>query len=294
MKISVFRISQFQKWLLNYVKVRKCCSYNILKSNLKSNSEFLTRLILYFCCVNHFFKIYQRNIYGVIGTLVFHILLVASFLLAEVDMKGNIREEPLVIEFPEILPEEEKAPDIQKTEETVARDNAANNLTNVASNRLSLQNNSKSPDKFFDEEYQKEVNNAKQLVSNVNNQLSKEKLNINDIKMPVETTEGMNPDSIKNTIYTGESNIVYYLENRYHVSLPIPVYLAKGGGKIIVDIVVDRSGRVTQATPRADRSIRDEQIIFYAQAAALRTLFNADPSAPPAQRGSIHYTFIAQ
>jgi hypothetical protein len=244
--------------------------------------------------VNHFFKIYQRNIYGVIGTLVFHILLVASFLLAEVDMKGNIREEPLVIEFTDILPEEEKLPDTESPEKMAAVDNATNNLTNAASNRLSVQNNSKSPDKFFDDDYQNEVNNAKQLVSSVNNQLSKEILNINDIKMPVESTEGMNPDSIKNTIYTGESNIVYYLENRYHVSLPIPVYLAKGGGKIIVDIVVDRSGKVTQAAARQDRSIRDEQIVFYAQAAALRTLFNADPAAPSAQRGSIHYTFIAQ
>ena len=49
------------------------------------------------------------------GTLVFHILLFASFLLAEIDMKGNIKEEPLVIEFPDILPEEEVTePEMEK------------------------------------------------------------------------------------------------------------------------------------------------------------------------------------
>lgn len=247
--------------------------------------------------MNNLLKIYQRNVYGVIGTLVFHILLVGSFLLAEVDMKGNIREEPLVIEFPDILPEEEEVKvqvEDNPEELSTPADKTVNNLTNAASNRLSDRSNTNTPDKFFDDQYLKEINEAKQLVSNVNNQLSKEKLNIGDIKMPVETTEGMNPDSIKNTIYAGESNIVYYLENRYHVSLPIPVYLAKGGGKIIVDIVVDRNGRVTQATPRTDRSIQDEQIMFYARAAALKTLFNADPSAPAAQRGTIHYTFVAQ
>jgi len=247
--------------------------------------------------VNNFSKIYHRNVYGVIGTLVFHILLVASFLLAEVEMKGNIKEEPLVIEFPDILPEEEevKLP-VEDTPEDVSKpaDKTVNNLTNAASNRLSDRNNTNTPDKYFDDQYSKEINEAKQLVSNVNKQLSKEKLNIEDIKMPVETTEGMNPDSIKNANYTGESNVVYYLENRYHVSLPIPVYLAKGGGKIIVDIVVDRNGRVAQATPRSDQSVRDEQIIYYARAAALRTMFNTDPSAPAAQRGTIHYTFIAQ
>ena len=230
------------------------------------------------------------------GTLVFHILLIAAFLLAEVEMKGNIKEEPLVIEFPDILPEEEeKVQEEEKTENlTTPVNRTTNNLTNAASNRLSERNNTKSTDKFFDDEYLKEVNEAKNLVSNVNNQLAKEKVNINDIKMPVETTEGMNPDSIKNIVYTGESNIVYYLENRYHMSLPIPVYLAQGGGKIVIDIVVDRNGKVTQAIPKPDKTIRDEQIIIYAQAAALRTIFNSDPKAPVAQRGTIHYTFIAQ
>jgi len=230
------------------------------------------------------------------GTLVFHILLIAAFLLAEVDMKGNIKEVPLVIEFPDILPEEEVRIPVQEKQEdlTVPDNRSFNNLTNTASNKLSVEKSTTSKDKFFDDSYLKEVNKAKQLVSNVNNQLAKEKVNLDDIKMPVETTEGMNPDSIKNIIYTGESNIVYYLENRYHVSLPIPVYLAQGGGKIVIEIVVDRQGKVIQATPKAGQKIRDEQIIIYAQAAALRTLFNADQKAPSAQKGTIHYTFIAQ
>jgi hypothetical protein len=246
--------------------------------------------------VKYLVKIYRRNIYGVMGTLVFHIVLFTTLLLAEVEMKGNIKEEALLIEFPDIMPEEtEKIPEEKKPEDlTIPFDKTDNNLTNAASNRLSAEKNISAKDKFFDESYQKEVNEAKQMVSNVNNQLSKEKINIDDIKMPVETTEGMDPDSIKNVIYTGESNIVYYLENRYHVSLPIPVYLAQGGGKIIIDIVVDRQGKVIQATPKPGQKVRDEQIIFYAQAAALRTLFNADPKAPSSQKGTIHYTFIQQ
>ena len=230
------------------------------------------------------------------GTLVFHILLFTTLLLAEVKMKGNIKEESLLIEFPDILPDEaEKIPEEKKPEDLAASlDKTNDNLTNAASNRLSVEKSTTSKDKFFDDSYQKEVNEAKQLVSNVNNQLAKEKVNLDDIKMPVETTEGMNPDSIKNIIYTGESNIVYYLENRYHVSLPIPVYLAQGGGKIVIEIVVDRQGKVIQATPMAGQIIRDEQIIVYSQASASRTLFNADPKAPSAQKGTIHYTFIAQ
>ncbi|NLB91993.1 MAG: hypothetical protein GX792_01080, partial [Bacteroidales bacterium] len=83
-------------------------------------------------------------------------------------------------------------------------------------------------------------------------------------------------------------------ENRYHLRLPIPVYLAQSGGVVIVDITVDRNGRVTQANPRSNPYIRDELIYIYAKAAASRTVFNADQNAPNPQKGTIHYTFIAQ
>jgi len=245
--------------------------------------------------VKYLVKIYRRYIYGVMGTLVFHILLFSSFLLAEVDIKGNVKEEPLIIEFPDILPEEEvmEKEEIKPDDLNAPESKSANNLTNAASNRLSVKSNT-SNEKFFDDDYSKEVNDAKNLVSNVNNQLAKEKVKMEDIKMPVETTEGMNPDSIKNIIYTGESNIEYFLENRYHVSLPIPIYLAKGGGKVIIEIIVDRQGRVTQAKTATGNKVRDEQMLMYAQAAALKTMFNADPKAPAAQKGTIHYNFVAQ
>jgi len=246
--------------------------------------------------VGKLYKIYKRNIYGVIGTLVFHIMLFSVFLLAEVDMKGSFREEELLIEFPDLLPEEEIYEDEPAQDESeplpseasAASQETQSSRTNIASNRLSQE------DEFFDEDYLREVEAARQLVSDVNNQLAKEPVKLEDIQMPVQTTEGMNPDSIKNVIYTGESNIVYYLENRYHIRLPIPVYLAQGGGLVVVDIAVNRQGQVIQAEPRSNPAIRDEQIYLYAKAAASRTIFNADPSAPEPQKGTIHYTFIAQ
>jgi outer membrane biosynthesis protein TonB len=229
------------------------------------------------------------------GTLIFHILLFSAFLLADINIKGNVKEEEIIIDFPDIPPEPEK-PVEEKTEQMEDIPNEASQpnvestkrTTNKASNQLATK------DKFFDEDYQKEVEEAQKMVSNVNKQLSKKVVDINDIKMPVESTEGMNPDSIKNVIYTGESNITYYLENRYHVRLPIPVYLAQGGGKVIVNIVVDRQGRVIKAEAQKNPAIRDKNIYTYAEVAASKTIFNADPSAPAEQQGTIHYTFIAQ
>ena len=229
------------------------------------------------------------------GTLLFHILLIGAFLLAEVDMKGNVKEEAILIEFPDILPDREQVDQEEKqTEDDNVENNTSERLTNAASNRMATQNVTKSVNEFLNEDYLKEVEAAKKLSSDVNRQLSKEIVDINDIKMPVETTEGLDPDSLKNKKYSGESNIVYYLENRYHVSLPIPVYLTLSGGKVIVDIVVNRNGIVIQATPRVDTKFADEQIYLYAKAAALHTIFNADSGAPAEQKGTIHYTFVPQ
>lgn len=230
------------------------------------------------------------------GTLIFHILLFSFFLLTDVNIKGTAREEELLIEFPDIIPEiEEEHPEQQEEDRPPMPNEASAQLSQTQSSRTNIASNRMAQGKeFFDEDYMSEVEAAKQLVAEVNNQLSKEALNLDDIKMPEQTTEGMTREEIENEVYSGESNIVYYLENRYHLRLPIPVYLAQSGGLVIVDITVDRNGRVTQANPRSNPSIRDELIYIYAKAAASRTVFNADQNAPNPQKGTIHYTFIAQ
>lgn len=243
-----------------------------------------------------FGELYRRNIYGVIGTLVFHILLFSAFLLADVDIKGNVKEEEILIEFPEELlePELNEPESPEDNQEKMAPEQTSNTRTNIASNRSATEKTTTSTDDFFDDDYLKEVEAAKRLVSNVNENLAKEVIDLSDIKMPVETTEGMDRDSIKNIIYAGESNIVYYLDNRYHISLPVPVYLSQGGGTVVVNIVVNRQGKVVEAVPQESKSIRDKQIYAYAREAAIRTVFNSDNTAPEAQKGTIQYTFVAQ
>ena len=230
------------------------------------------------------------------GTLIFHILLFSLFLLADVDMKGTIQEEVLLIEFPDNFPEPEPVSEVvmEQQEGEPLSNQASSALNQTQSNRTIASNRLARNDEFFDEDYMREVESARQLVADVNNQLSKEKVNLDDIKMPVQSTEGMDPKTIENVVYTGESNIVYYLEDRYHVSLPIPVYLTQNGGLVVVDIAVNRQGRVIEAETRKNSSVRDEQIYLYAKAAASRTVFNAKPDAPNPQRGTIHYTFVAQ
>jgi hypothetical protein len=112
--------------------------------------------------------------------------------------------------------------------------------------------------------------------------------------MPVASTEGMTREEAKRSTFKGKSNIRYKLGNRYHLQLPIPVYLAQGGGEVVVDITVGRNGDVLVAAPRTNSSLDDPMILAYAKQAAEKTLFNADNSAPEKERGTITYLFVAQ
>lgn len=245
--------------------------------------------------MNKLGRLYRRNIYGVMGTLVFHILLVGLFLVAEMDLKREMTESAIIIEFPvEEFIEQEVPEDPEQDNMSQDMTSLPSSRTNMPSSASSVERRQASRESFFDESYQKEIENARNLVADVNKQLLKEIPDLSKIRMPEAVSEGMDPDSISNIIYSGDSNIEYQLDNRYHLRLPIPIYLAKGGGTVMVDISVNRQGRVVEAVPRRNPSVKDEQIYLYAQAAAQRTTFNQDQSAPNPQKGTIRYTFIAQ
>jgi len=253
-------------------------------------------IYLYFCdLMKSLVKLYKHNIYSVMGTLVFHIILVGFFLPAEMNIRVSFREVPVLVEIPfemmeeEIVEQPEEKSEIQSTNDPSAMINQSASMTNRPSNRTS-----RGGERFFDENYQQDIEAAQKLASDVSNQLSKKIVDINSIEMPEDNTEGKKKDEISNLVYSGESNIEYHLENRYHLRLPIPVYLAKGGGVVTVDIAVNREGRVVSAKPRNTSSVRDDQVYLYARAAAERTLFNRDPSAPEIQNGTIRYTLVAQ
>ena len=243
--------------------------------------------------------LYRKNIYGVMGTLIFHILLVTIIWLAELNMNAKIeKEEVILIDFP--IPEDIKEvpkPEMEKQQEkNIASDQSMkNNQQSASNNAVNDDPNNKAvrKDKFFDENYNNDIEVAKKMVADVNKQLSKKIPAIKKYEMPEATTEGQDPDSIKNVIYSGKSNIHYFLEKRFHIRLPIPVYLAKSGGEIKVDIQVDRSGQVIKATSASTRA-GDPMLTEYAIQAAERSVFNTDTKAPPVQKGTITYKFVAQ
>jgi len=241
-------------------------------------------------------RLYRDNLNAIIVTLAIHLGVMVALLFVQLRNSMDIPEEAL---FLDMVTEEIKVPDPKKDQIEIGDQSLSSGGSRGANNsnravNLGDQTGRTSGDPFFDREYAKEVAEAKKLASDVNKNLAREIPKIGDIPMPVASTEGMSRDEAKRSSFKGKSNIHYKLGNRYHQQLPIPVYLAQGGGEVVVDITVDRNGEVLSAEPRGNSKLSDPMVLAYAKQAAEKTLFNPDNAAPEKERGTITYLFVAQ
>ena len=92
---------------------------------------------------------------------------------------------------------------------------------------------------------------------------------------------------------TGDKGISYSLQGRGFQALPPPKYDYQGEGRVVVEVSVDRSGKVVQATPGTKGSTTlDEYLLKVAKEAALGARFEVKQDAPAIQKGTITYNFI--
>lgn len=90
-----------------------------------------------------------------------------------------------------------------------------------------------------------------------------------------------------------QGNISYDLGGRGFQSLPKPNYDYQGEGKVVVEVSVDRSGKVIQARPGITGSTTlDDYLLKVAKEAALKARFETKSNAPAVQKGSITYNFV--
>nr|WP_320118531.1 TonB family protein [uncultured Marinifilum sp.] len=90
----------------------------------------------------------------------------------------------------------------------------------------------------------------------------------------------------------GNKGISYDLQGRNSLSIPKPNYNLQEGGKVVVEITVDKNGKVVNARPGMPGSTTSNSSLFEAaKKAALKAKFNSDGSAPAYQKGSITYHF---
>ncbi len=93
----------------------------------------------------------------------------------------------------------------------------------------------------------------------------------------------------------GTEGISFDLGGRKAQSLFRPPYDIQKDGIVVVAVTVDRSGRVTEATPGIKGSTTlDETLLKLAKEAALKTTFEKSNDAPIIQKGTITYIFKLQ
>jgi len=91
---------------------------------------------------------------------------------------------------------------------------------------------------------------------------------------------------------TGNSGISYELAGRGFQKLPLPEYDYQGEGKVVVEVSVNRTGKVIQAVAGIKgSSTLDEYLLKAAREAALKAQFDVKQNAPDIQKGTITYNF---
>ncbi len=87
----------------------------------------------------------------------------------------------------------------------------------------------------------------------------------------------------------------FSLSGRSALSLPKPNFPGNEAGTVVVEVTVDKSGKVTKAMPgiKGSNTI-DTDLLEAARKAAMSAVFNTDQNAPAFQKGTITYHFRLQ
>lgn len=89
--------------------------------------------------------------------------------------------------------------------------------------------------------------------------------------------------------------ISYTLEGRSVLNLPKPAYTSDVEGTVVVEVTVDKDGRVIAANPGYKGSTTmDDDLLREAKKAAMSARFDKKPDAPAVQKGTITYKFRLQ
>ena len=145
-------------------------------------------------------------------------------------------------------------------------------------------------------ETQKEIELAQKQIQSIQEQLEKTReLNYTNSQegAPLPAEKTVKPEG-KLAVYKGPTNIYYNLPQRHAVDLYVPVYKCPSLGKVVVNIKVDKSGRVVEALADKTQSDVDPCLIEAAEDAALRSKFSLNNNSPDPQKGTITYLFVSQ
>ncbi len=240
-------------------------------------------------------NIWANHRVGILLTLAVNLL--ALVILLSVYVQGQARfiesEVLFAIEEPEVEQPQEKPVEEITRHTAWERETQPQEVRNIAVNQEADKelNAGLGDEKAIDaEELYKEAARVRaEMEANRERYMQKDELS--QVSVPNTTKKTVAPPGKS---YQGPSVVSYSLKGRNAYELPVPAYRCKGGGIVVVDITVNREGRVVAASIDAPNSEQDPCLHSEAQRAARRSFFNPEPHGPATQQGSITYMFVAQ
>ena len=210
----------------------------------------------------------KEHRHGVMGTVIFHLVL-AIFLvcvgISKLDSQGRMEIE-LDMPEPEIV--QQKQEELKKKEGAEAHERVEEYIEQIREEIGGSYGNRyrANKDKHYNEDSIRALQDKKERML----------------------------DSLQSTVYVGKSSVSYNIKGRYKTYLPIPIFKCEFGGKVVVNVIVNRKGRVVKAEVVDAESRKDDCLREVAVDAALSSEFNVDENAPERQAGTITYNFVKQ
>jgi hypothetical protein len=250
-----------------------------------------------------FIKLISEKKYGIIGTVLFHMLALTVILFIKVGNVHNKQENIVYIDlkvFDEIQKLEVAKTDPDNRLKSPPRE-ARNIAVNQAEDRIEKYDDYKNyqvPDNQISKrQATREAQNR--VAQDVKDIIKENHLDPDDKELPRTEAKPIDFYQAKKIeeeqVYKGPTNIYYKLDDRKVAYLPIPVYKCKGGATVQVDIRVGQRGKVEiSSINNSGTDTKDPCFLDAAKDAAQHTRFNFSTSATLLQQGYIIYHFVAQ
>lgn len=239
---------------------------------------------------------FTNNVNSILATISLHLLVVILFLWFKLGEAREEHKDQVMIEFnPEIKPLEDKTEKAEKAGAEIEK--AMPNLSSGEVHSIAANVSGKLDEKLSTSKYEEQV--LQEL--GISSLKPENKVNAtppapdeNGIDQAAEKNSPDKEGYVPNIIRKENTTVSYFLENRWHRYLYIPTYKCQGGGTVIIDIVIDQSGKVISATLAENKSTHDQCLLEEAYHSATSAVFNSDSKSPTKQLGTITYVFLAQ
>jgi TonB family protein len=246
---------------------------------------------------------------GLIGTVLFHLLLLLLFLFVGmaypdppppeegITINFGTSDEGMGEEQPENPSETSENIEQENTETTTAASNVAEEQvitqnTTETINVNASENTTQESETVVEEESTSQ--NLSEALNAFNNNSSSTNANEGETGNPGDqgSLDG-DPNSPNHNGGPVGKGVTYSLAGRSLMSTPKIDDNSQEQGKVVVDIVVDKTGKVIKATPGGRGSTTTSPLLYKkALEAALKTKFNAKPDLVGDQKGQMTFVFI--